>query len=167
VAPPASARVDPRLRHEARPSDAASIRELVASTGFFSAEEVAIAVELVEARLASGAASGYAFLFAEADGRVVGYTCYGPIAGTAASYDLYWIAVRADERGRGLGRRLLAETERLVRAAGGRRLYAETSGRAQYRPTRAFYERSGYLREAELRDFYAPGDAKVFYVKAL
>ena len=59
------------------------------------------------------------------------------------------------------------ETERLIRAMGGRRVYAETSGRAQYEPTREFYLRLGFDREAELADFYAPGDAKVFFVKAI
>jgi ribosomal protein S18 acetylase RimI-like enzyme len=98
---------------------------------------------------------------------VLGYSCYGPIAGTAGSFDLYWIATRREAQRRGLGRQLLRETERLVREAAGRRLYVETAGRAQYDPTRAFYAREGYLREAELADFYGPGDAKVFYVKVL
>jgi hypothetical protein len=50
---------------------------------------------------------------------------------------------------------------------GGLRVYAETSGRPQYEPTRAVYERLGFFREAHLKDFYAPGDDKVFYVKVL
>ena len=58
-------------------------------------------------------------------------------------------------------------TERRIRASGGRRVYAETSGRPQYEPTRVFYERLGFFREAHLKDFYAPGNDKVFYVKAL
>ena len=32
---------------------------------------------------------------------------------------------------------------------------------------RVFYERLGFFRETQLRDFYAPGDDKVFYVKVL
>jgi len=155
------------FRAEVRAADLAAVREIVASTGFFNAEELAIAAELVEAHLSTGAASGYHFLFAEAHGRVLGYCCYGPIAGTQQSFDLYWIATRREEQRRGLGRRLLREAERRVREAGGRRLYVETAGRTLYEPTRAFYAREGYLREAELADFYAPGDAKVFYVKVL
>ena len=41
------------------------------------------------------------------------------------------------------------------------------SSRADYEPTRAFYLRVGYVEEARLRDFYARGDDKVFYVKRL
>jgi ribosomal protein S18 acetylase RimI-like enzyme len=155
------------FRAEVRASDVATVREIVASTDFFNAEELGVAAELVEARLSAGEASGYCFLFAERSGRVLGYSCYGRIAGTAGSFDLYWIATHREAQRRGLGRQLLGETERRVREAGGRRLYVETAGRALYEPTRAFYARQGYLREAELADFYAPGDAKVFFVKVL
>ncbi len=154
-------------RDAPRPADVDAVREIVASTGFFHAAEIDVAVELVQEHLARGPASGYRFVFAESAGRVVGYTCYGPIACAVGSYDLYWIVVHQDCRGRGLGRWLLGETERRVAAADGRGVYAETSGRAQYEPTRRFYEACGYRCEAALRDFYAPGDDKLIYVKTL
>ena len=43
----------------------------------------------------------------------------------------------------------------------------DTSQRTEYASTRAFYESCGYLQEAVLRDFYAPGDGKVVYCKVL
>ena len=70
-----------------------------------------MAVELAEERLAKGPASGYHFVFAERDGRVLGYTCYGPIALTDGSYDLYWIAVDKSTQGQGLGRLLMEKSE--------------------------------------------------------
>jgi len=155
------------FRHEVTPADRDVVRGIVESTGFFNPAEVEIAVELVHERLTKGPASGYHFVFAERDGRAGGYTCYGHITGTAASYDLYWIAVDASHRRGGLGRRLLDESERLIRESGGQRIYAETSNRGQYAPTRAFYERCGYHLEALLKDFYAPGDDKAIFVKAL
>ncbi len=156
-----------RFRYEASLSDKQVVEDIVSSTGFFNSAEVEIAVELVEERLASGDESGYFFVFAEEAGQVLGYTSYGPIAGTAESFDLYWIAIHRDRQGRGLGRALMGETERMIRKNGGRRVYAETSGRPQYEPTRIFYERLGFSRETQLKDFYAPGDDKVFYVKVL
>jgi N-acetylglutamate synthase-like GNAT family acetyltransferase len=89
------------------------------------------------------------------------------IPATAGSYDLYWIAVTDQMRGRGLGKNLLQKTENLIRGVEGRRLYAETSSRDLYLPTRLFYEKSHYLREAVLVDFYAPGDSKIIYSKFL
>jgi D-alanine-D-alanine ligase len=153
------------LRYEIAPADRDAVREIVASTGFFSPAEVDIAVELVDERLAKGPTSGYEFVMADRDGQTVGYTCYGHIAGTQSSYDLYWIAVHRAEQGSGLGRFLMDVTERQIAQLGGRRVYAETSNRAQYAPTRAFYDRCGYFREAVIVDFYAPGDDKVIFVK--
>ena len=41
------------------------------------------------------------------------------------------------------------------------------SNRHHYLPTRGFYLRCGYRQEALLKDFYAPGDDKVIYIKLL
>jgi ribosomal protein S18 acetylase RimI-like enzyme len=155
------------LRYEPRPDDGPAVRRLIEATGMFTPAEVAVAVELVDERLARGAESGYQFVFADAHEQAVGYTCFGHIAVTQASYDLYWIAVDPAWQRRRLGSRLLTETERLIAEHGGQRVYIETSGRPQYRSTRGFYLRHGYVQEAELADFYAPGDARVIYVKDL
>jgi GNAT superfamily N-acetyltransferase len=156
-----------RIRDSVVEGDAALVRSITASTGFFYDEEVDTAVELVEDRLAKGPRAGYHFLFAEADSRTVGYTSFGPIACTRESYDLYWIVVSGDYRGKGLGTRLLEESERAIAALGGTRIYVETSARPLYDPTRAFYLARGYAQIALFEDFYAPGDAKVVYLKVL
>jgi GNAT superfamily N-acetyltransferase len=155
------------FREEVRPSDRDSVREIVRSTGFFSEEEIDIAVELVSERLQKGPGSGYHFLFAEDRGRVIGYSCFGRIPGTACSYDLYWIAVHEDRRRLGIGRRLLRKTEETVLRMNGCRIYIETSSRARYEPTRGFYLKCGYGTAAVLDDFYAPGDSKLIYSKTL
>jgi D-alanine-D-alanine ligase len=155
------------FRCDARPDDAHRIREIVASTGVFSPVETDVAVELLVERLEKGPSSGYHFIFAERNGRTLGYACYGPIPLTAASYDLYWIAVDKNCQGQKIGQLLLAKSEELISAAGGRQVYIETSNRTQYAPTRKFYLRSGYRQEALLEDFYAPADDKVIYVKSI
>ena len=166
MTPPTARLEEPlRWRDELGRGDPDAVARIVHATDFFNDEEEAIARELAEERLARGPASGYEFLFAERGERAVGYACYGRIGGTRESWDLYWIAVEPTEQGRGLGRRLLEQTEVRVHAAGGRRLYVETSGRPSYATTRDFYARMGYALEATLRDFYAPGDAKCIYVK--
>jgi GNAT superfamily N-acetyltransferase len=153
------------FREDVRPEDAGHVGDIVTSTGFFSPDEITIAVELVTERLQKGPESGYYFIFAESGGRTIAYSCFGPIPATQYSYDLYWIAVHDDFRGQGLGRRVLKASERAIARLGGQRIYIETSGRDQYRPTRAFYLSCGYAEEAQLADFYAPGDAKHFYVR--
>jgi ribosomal protein S18 acetylase RimI-like enzyme len=155
-----------RFRYDVSPRDCETVREIVEATGYFAACEVPVAVELVQEHLAKGAAaSGYYFVFAEHGGRTIGYVCYGPIPCTASSFNLYWIAVHPDFQRRGLGKALMREAERLIIAAQGTRSYIDTSYKAQYEDTRAFYESLGYTLGALLKDFYAPGDDKVIYCK--
>jgi ribosomal protein S18 acetylase RimI-like enzyme len=152
-------------RQNVRSDDREAIGRLVRATGFFSAEEEGIAVELIDERLMKGEASGYFFLFAEEKDLLLGYTCFGPIPGSAHSYDLYWIAVDPEAQGKGIGKTLMVESERLMAARGARRVYADTSSRPQYEPTRAFYRARGYVQEACLSDFYGPGEGKIIFVK--
>ena len=154
-------------RYAVEKADAERVRRLAEITGFFHADEINIAEELVLERLDKGKESGYEFVMADHYGRLAAYACYGPIPGTESSYDLYWIAVHPDFQGKGLGRRLLSEVERLAKAAGASRIYVDTSKRAQYASTRAFYESCGYRLESVLEDFYAPGDGKVIYAKVM
>lgn len=160
---------DPALsfRTDLHPADREAIRRLVEGTGFFSQAEVAIALELVDERLRKGDDSGYHFLVADRGGRISAYACYGPIPGTRDSFDLYWLVVDASRQRRGIGGRLLVRSERRMAALGARRVYADTSARPQYAPTRAFYEACGYQRAALLEDFYAAGDGKIIYVKEI
>jgi GNAT superfamily N-acetyltransferase len=163
----AAIKTECHLREDVLSSDRESVRNIVASTGFFRPDEIEVAVELVDERLAKGIDSGYLFVFAEIASQIAGYACYGPIACTAASYDLYWIAVAPRWQRGGLGQKLMAEVEQLVVAAGGERIYIDTSGKPQYVPTCRFYERCGYQIAAQLPDFYALGDDRLIYVKAI
>lgn len=156
-----------QLRTIVKASDVEAVKEIVTTTGFFHPEEIDIAVELVEERLAKGAASGYEFIFLEWDGITVAYSCYGLIPLTKSSYDLYWIATHADYRGKGLGKMLLLETEKDIKSCGGTAVYAETSSRELYEPTRQFYLRNGYDLKAQFEDYYDQGDNLVYFVKRL
>jgi acetoin utilization deacetylase AcuC-like enzyme/GNAT superfamily N-acetyltransferase len=167
--PPAPLRDDYALdfREAVFSEDVRAIRDLVAAAGVFSAGEVAIACELADERIARGAAADYEFVFAEHAGQIVGYACYGPIPGTRARYDLYWIVVDTSARRLGVGAQLVARVEAAVHAAGGERLYVDTSTSGNYRPARDFYPRMGYRVAAELPEFYGPDDGKVIFVKQM
>ncbi|MCC6202795.1 MAG: GNAT family N-acetyltransferase [Gammaproteobacteria bacterium] len=163
--------IDPaalRYSTEVEPRRIDEVRALATAAGNFSPAEIAIAAELVEERLARGLASGYEFVFLDdAAGTLLGYTCYGLIDGTDGRYDLYWIVVDPRRQGLGLGVELLRRTEQAIRERGGHKVYVETSSRDDYLRTRRFYELSGYLLEARLEGFYADGDAKCIFVRAV
>ena len=157
-------------RDEVCGDDRYAVRQLVTATGFFSAAEQDIAVELVDDALTRGEAAGYEFLFAddeEQPGMLRGYACFGPIPSRPGEYDLYWIAVAPSGQRHGLGRQLIAEAERRAVSRGAVCMFIDTSGREQYLPTRAFYERMGYRIHEVVPDFYPAGDDKVVYRKQL
>ena len=147
--------------------DVEAVRQLVEATGFFHAYEVEIAAELVSETLSKGESAGYHFLFVDGETGLKAYACFGPIPCTVSSFDLYWIAVAPQEQRSGWGRRVMSEVEKRVKSLGGTQIYIDTSGKAQYSPTRSFYERCGYKLAASLPDFYAPDDAKLIYAKRL
>jgi len=143
----------------------APLERLTGATGLFRPEEVALAVELLDESL--GGDDDYRFLGAYADDDLVGYACWGPTPGTQGTYDLYWIVVDPTWQGKGVGTQLLDAVERALLGAGGRLIVVETSSRADYAPTRAFYERRGYTPAARLRGYYAPADDLMIYLKDL
>jgi ribosomal protein S18 acetylase RimI-like enzyme len=154
-------------REEPVSTDINDIVEIVRSTGFFNDEELDVAAELVEERLDKGISSGYYFIFLELDKKLIGYSCFGPIPGTVNSFDLYWIAVHNESRGMGLGKIIMERSEKEIAKMNGDRIYVETSSKDLYIPTRKFYEGCGYRAEAILKDFYAPCDDKIIYVKSI
>ena len=152
------------MRTAPRHGDIAAVESLVAATGFFNAEEVRVAGELVQEAFEGGPAAGYEFVLADGPaGELLGYACFGRIPLTTAAWDLYWIVVSPSAQGRGLGRALLRAVDARILEHDGTHLYAETSGREQYAPTRAFYERCGFELVACMSDFYASGDDKLVY----
>jgi GNAT superfamily N-acetyltransferase len=155
------------LRRGLKAADREPLERLIRDTAFFNTDEIEVALELIDDGLAKGDASHYRFMVADVDGAVAGYSCWGPIPGTAASADLYWIVVDPKHQGRRIGAALLGASEEWMAATGRARVYVETSTRAQYEPTRRFYLACGYGLAAELTDFYAPGDGKAIFLKIL
>lgn len=156
------------FRDYLKPWENQIIRDITKSAEVFYPGEIAIAEELAMESLRLGAEkSGYHYILAENRGEVSGYTCFGPTPCTKHSYDLYWIAVRKNFKGTGIGMHLMALTEEKIAAAGGEKIYIETSSRDSYIPARRFYIKCMYKEEATLKDFYDAGDHKLIYVKNL
>jgi ribosomal protein S18 acetylase RimI-like enzyme len=138
--------------------DRAALAHMLGAVPQFKPDEVAVALELIDAALADPKGSGYECLVAEQDGALCGYICVGPTPMTDATWDLYWIAVDPRQQGRGIGRALYAAFVERMLARGGRQVRIETSSKEDYAATGGFYERLGFRIEGRLRDFYAEGD---------
>ncbi len=86
---------------------------------------------------------------------------------TDGTYNLYLIAVHKEFQGKGMGGHLMKYIESLLQSKGKRILLVETSGLPEFELTRKFYEKSGYNREAIIRDFYCDGEDKIVFWKKI
>lgn len=163
--------------HPLSPRDRLRVREILDATSVFRAEEVGVALELFDdvypahakrSAEAPPVSPDYEFVGAFAEGdRLDGYACFGPTPGTDGTYDLYWIAMDPASQQSGGGSALLSAVEQQLSEREARLVVVETSSRPDYGPARRFYERRGYTAAARLRDFYAPNDDRIVYVKRL
>jgi ribosomal protein S18 acetylase RimI-like enzyme len=144
----------------------APLAGLLGRTPEFTAEEVGVALELVDAALAGS--PDYRFWLDEGErGEVRGYICFGRTPMTEGTYDLYWVAVDPAAKRGGVGRRLVIEMEREIHREGGYLVRVETASLDSYAATRDFYVRIGYEVVARVRDFYARGNDLVVYGRYL
>lgn len=146
--------------------DRGQLLQLVERQDNFNAQEVAVAIEVIDDTL-DPAKNDYAILVAVRAGQVVGFICSGEIPMTDRRFDLYWIAVDPDLGRQGVGKLLLARMEDELTGQGGGIVYVDTSSTPGYDRARSFYEKNGYHVACVLPDFYRAGDDRVIYRKAL
>jgi ribosomal protein S18 acetylase RimI-like enzyme len=149
------------------PHHRSKLVDLLEGTAEFTPEEVAVAIELIDAALAEPASDDYRFIICEEGERLLGYACFGSTPMTEGCFDLYWLVVDPGARRSGVARELLAAVEQALRRHHARLVRVETAGLESYAPARALYENSGYERAARIRDFYHPGNDLYIYAKYL
>ena len=159
------------------------VRDILVATKVFREDEIDVAIELFDEVFGTPLAversatafyndapgsSDYIFLGAfTPEEELAGFACYGPTPGTDRTYDLYWIAVHPSAQGSGCGTILLNEVERRLKGLNARLLVVETSSRSDYKNTRGFYFRRGYVESARACDFYAPADDRITFTKRM
>lgn len=140
------------------PHERAEVERITLAAGNFAGDELTTPLELFDGYLRDPKVSGYNYVSAKRDERMVGYACYGPTALTEATYDLYWIVAEADEHGKGVGRALFEYVTTEIKKQGGRILMIWTSSTPDYERARSFYLRVGCTLEARIKDFYRLND---------
>lgn len=118
-------------------------------------------------RSLSGDQSADMWLTCEMGGKVVGFCYAAPEDMAEGAWNMLAIAVLPTEQGNGCGGAIARHLEDALRKSGQRILLADTSGTDAFAQTRNFYRKNGYSEEARIRDFWAPGDDKIVFWKAL
>jgi len=145
--------------------DRAALLSVVATQDNFTAEEKAVAEEVIDDGL-TGRDDYRTLVAIDKNGELSGFITYGPIPMTESSFDLYWIATLPASGRRGLGTKLLNAMEHELRRPGAV-IYIDTSTTPGYDRARTFYEKNGYRVAARLPNFYHPGDDRLIYRKEL
>ena len=155
------------------PADRPLIAALLGSLSAFSDEERAVALELIDHRLAHPASDDYRFILSfscpETGGpeELAGYLCYGRTPLTRSTYDLYWIVTSPAYARSGVARGLVARLESEIAREGGGLVRVETGSREGHGGAVHFYDAVGFARTATIADFYAPGDDLIVFTKRL
>lgn len=155
------------IRRGVRKEDVAAVLRIVKTSGFFDElpEEVQSAEDDIREALELGEKkSGSTYLFAEEDGKTVGFVSFGQLP-CARCHMIHWIAVQKELRGHGIGGILMREALAVLKREGAHKVFLQTSGREQYKPTRGFYSALGFALEATLKDYYLPGEDCLFFSK--
>ena len=147
--------------------DRLAVVTILKKTPEFEPPEIPVAEEVIDSYLRAPVDSGYSIYVAELGSKVVGYVCYGWTPLTQGTWDIYWIAVAPSEKGRGIGKALMAHAEAEIGKARGRLILVETSSKPSYERTRNFYRSQGYQLITRIPDFYSPGDDKLTLQKRL
>jgi len=143
--------------------DLAGAKAAIDTTGLFPSE----LLEEMTAPFLAGTAGDEIWLVAAKGGTPGAIAYCAPERMTDGTWNLLLIAVREDWQGQGAGGLLTRRVEREAAARGARILLVETSGQPAFERTRAVYRRLGYSEEARIRDFYAAGDDKIVFRKAV
>ncbi|MFA5291892.1 MAG: GNAT family N-acetyltransferase [Phycisphaerae bacterium] len=152
---------------KACPADQTVAMDIIVRTGFFRPVEEIIAREVFEDAALEKAGCNYQSYVATMENKVAGWVCFGETPCTLGTYDIYWIAVDPDFQKQHIGSQLLAFAEKEISSQKGRLAVIETSGSEKYKSTQNFYIKNGYRQAACVDDFYAPGDPKLIFTKAL
>ncbi|MFO6448467.1 GNAT family N-acetyltransferase [Erythrobacter sp. NE805] len=141
--------------------DLARVAFLVEATGMFPPEMLA---GMTAAHFAGD--EGQRWIVAAGE-EAVGAAYYVPEPLTEGTWNVLMICVDPAAHGQGIGAALMRHIEAELAGEGARVLLVETSGTEGFARTRGFYDMLGYAREARIRDYYAAGDDKVIFRKAL
>lgn len=152
-------------------ADRPRIEALLASFGFLTSEERAVALELVDHRLEHPASDDYRFIlsaFTPDEGgteKLAGYLCYGRTPMTRSTYDLYWLGTSPEYARSGIARGLVSRMEAEIAGEGGGLIRVETGSRDGHGDAIHLYDALGFTRAATIADFYAPHDDLVIFTR--
>ena len=144
------------------PADLPALKTVIDSTELFPSEMLD---DMIAGYFAGEEEAGFWLTYD--DGEPVAVAFCVPERMTEGTWNALLLAVRPDRQGKGLGAALMNDIEQTLARREERILLVETSGLDAFERTRNFYRKNGYEEEARIREFYAEGEDKIVFRKAL
>jgi ribosomal protein S18 acetylase RimI-like enzyme len=154
-----------KLRNFLTSKDLPALEEMLRGVGVFTAAEIECCLSLAGETL--DGSDEYSWFLAEEAGQIQALICYGPVALTERTYDLYWILRAPKARSRGAAAAVLQAAEGDLRDKKARLFVLNTSGTSPYEPAHQFYRRHGFDLSARIPAYYRPGDDLLIFTKRL
>ena len=145
-------------------TDSDALMSIVESSGQFDTDGIAHVKSTLEQYF--NGESQDIWLTAD-DSEPVAVAYCAPEAVTDGTWNLLMLWTRKDREGQGHGSALVEKVEHYLAARGARLLIVETSGLPAFETARAFYSKCGFQQEARIKNFFAAGDDKLVYTKAV
>lgn len=145
-------------------SDRDALLAMIENSGQFDENGLAHVAETLDGYLAGNSNDIW---FTADDGEPVGVAYCAPEPVTNGTWNMLMLWTRRDRENRGYGSQLVNEVEQTLIEKSARLLIVETSGLPEFEKARAFYDRCGFAREAQIKNFFADGDDKITYTKQL
>ena len=142
--------------------DSADLKEVLDQTSLFPSDMLPDML----APFLAGETQAF-WLTAHVEGKAVGFCYTVPESLTEGTWNMLALAVHPRLQGQRLGAALVKSAEQVLRQDGQRIVIVDTSGTDDFAQTRRFYSQNGYEEEARIRDFWAAGDDKIIFRKAL
>lgn len=122
-----------------------------------------------KAPLDSLSATNRKYWYIEDDGEIVGAMGVRENKYGSGGYemDADYFAIHKDYRHQGLASRLINEIEKFVHENSGRYIHVLTCDIDSYAPARAFYEKNGFKKVAEIPNYYVEGEGRIDYLKEM
>ncbi|MEM9768386.1 MAG: GNAT family N-acetyltransferase [Cyanobacteria bacterium P01_D01_bin.71] len=137
---------------------------IIEASGQFDADGLAHVQSTLDAYFAN---QGEAIWLTALEESPVGVAYCAPEPVTSGTWNLLMLWIKDGFEGRGFGKALVSEVENQLKQHQARLLIVETSQLPEFETARAFYERSGFKLEAEVKNFFDAGDNKLIYTKPL
>lgn len=142
-------------------------REIALNVGVFRKEEIIVLEEVLN-NIINASEYSYRLLYESFNDKIVGFIIFGRTPITMNTWDIYWLVVDREYQGKGFGKRLILRAqEEMLKDFNKIIIRLETSSLRQYSCARYLYEKMGFQKVGQIKDFYCIGDDLIIYAKEL